>query len=150
MEGRGGATNKRTHVEFFFKKGERRCALDKKEKAARTVLFTLQRAQAALAEVSPGLSKSSSSLLLQIRDGMLVPHKEKGGGGVVAGLLLLEGAGEDMWSHENSLYHSGLGRLRPEHDVCEGGILTRPACANTGGCCGVMFCRDYGTLRTGS
>lgn len=69
---------------------------------------------------------------------------------MVAGLLLLEGAGEDMWSHENSLYHSGLGRLRPEHDVWEGGILTRPACANTGGCCGVIFCRDYGTLRTGA
>lgn len=42
----------------------------KKKKAARTVLFTLQRAQAALAEVSQGLPKSSSSssLLLQIRE----------------------------------------------------------------------------------
>lgn len=66
MEERGGATNKHTQLTHVKIKKERGGA-HRIKKAARTVRFTLQRAQAAQAKVSPGLSKSSS-LLLQIRD----------------------------------------------------------------------------------
>lgn len=69
------------------KKGERRRAQDIKKKKKRrkesSALWAVQ------AKVSPGLFKSSS-LLLQIRDWMLVPHKAKGWRREVAGLLLLE------------------------------------------------------------
>lgn len=151
MEERGGATNKHTlltHVKIKKERGgAHRIKKKKKEKkAARSGLFARQRA--VQAKVSPGLIKSSS-LLLQIRDWMLVPHKEKGWRREVAGLLLLEGAGEDVWSRENSLYHSCLcvcGRnMTPEREES-----SRPACTNTGGCCGIIFCRDNCTFRTGA
>lgn len=149
MEERGGATNKHTlltHVKIKKERGGTH-RIKKEEAAASSVLFSRQRAPAVQAKVSPGLFKIRS-LSLQIRDWMLVPHKEKGWRREVAGLLLLEGAGEDLWSHENSLYHSCLcvcGR-NMTHEREES---SRPACTNTGGCCGIIFCRDNCTLRTG-